>query len=79
MNYPIACPIQTTENFDMATCIQCRYFQQNLGNSTRAASCRKNRETQHKRNFEGLFWAYLAGINDRAIVEVAEEPKKTKT
>lgn len=79
MNHKIACPIQATENFSMGTCIQCRYFQQTVGNGARAVSCRKNREPQHKRNFEGLFWAYQVGINDRAIVEVAEESKKTKT
>ena len=77
MNYPIACPEQTTETFDFGKCIQCRHFQQTLG-GTRTANCRKNRETKHKRNFEGLFWAYLVGIKDRAIVEVAEEAQKGK-
>lgn len=78
MIYRIVCPRQTTEDFSIDRCFECSCFQQTLGNSTRTVSCRKNREPQHKRNFEGLFWAYLVGIKDRAIVEIAEEPKTTK-
>lgn len=72
MEYRIACPVQDSAAFSIEKCFSCRYF--NLSKSEHiSVSCRKNRSTKHKRDFEGAYLSNYLGIPDTVVVEETEE------
>lgn len=75
MIYTIVCPVQTTEDFKIDRCFECRSFEQHLGKA-HTVHCKKNRSRIHKRDFEGAFWSNRLGIPDKVVVEATEEPKQ---
>lgn len=78
MKYHIVCPIQQAEDFDFGRCLVCRNFRQDMGSPTRLVSCRKNREPDHKKDFEGAYWSALVGKKGRVVIDAAEEHKKER-
>lgn len=75
MEYKIVCPVQDPNEFDVAECLKCRYFNLSKG-AHLSVSCRKNKLPRHKRDFEGSYLSYYLGIPDTVSVESSEEPKK---
>lgn len=75
MVYHIVCPIQDPKTFDIARCLECKYFNMSRGKHINI-SCRKNRLPIHKRDFEGAYLSHYLGLPDTVSVEGTEEPKK---
>lgn len=75
MIYKIVCPVQPQDNFDIAACVMCKYFDMTIGKKT-TVHCKKNRNPKHKRDFEGAILSAKLGLHDTVLVEGTEELKK---
>ena len=72
MIYRFTCTEQEPESFDIRGCYKRRHFEINKGKTT-SYKCRKQKDSRHKRDFEGAILSQRLGIPD--TVEIVEAAK----